>query len=124
MCILAHGGPPTAEHEAAHRCGNGHLGCINPNCLRWATPEENEADKTEHDRVKKGEAHWKSALTEEKVRLIMTDKRGSKLIGRELGVSDSQIRLIRRGGSWNHVTGLPPAPRPPSKQTKRERNAA
>lgn len=121
MCILVHGPAPSERHEAAHSCGNGHLGCINPNCLRWATPEENEEDKAIHDRVKKGDAHWKSALTVENVLLIMSDPRGSKLLSRELGVSDSQIRLIRRGGSWNHVTGLPPAKRPPSKMTKRQR---
>lgn len=124
MCMLAHGEPPTDRHEAAHSCGNGHLGCINPNCLRWATPEENEEDKALHNRVKKGSRHWKAAITEDDVRKIMSDPRGSKLLSKEFGISDSQIRLIRRGGSWNHVTGLPPAPRPPSKQTKAQREAA
>src|SRR5690606_2800217 len=26
MCILANGEPPSPSHEAAHSCGNGHLG--------------------------------------------------------------------------------------------------
>ncbi len=48
MCELAHGKPPTPEHQAAHSCGNGHLGCMNPNHLRWATPKQNCADKVAH----------------------------------------------------------------------------
>src|SRR5690242_5616667 len=44
VCILVHGEPPTPEHEAAHSCGNGHLGCINPNHLRWDTRVGNFAD--------------------------------------------------------------------------------
>lgn len=48
MCEQAHGAPPTTEHHAAHECGNGHLGCINPRHLAWKTPKENEADKARH----------------------------------------------------------------------------
>jgi hypothetical protein len=45
MCVLEHGEPPTPEHQAAHSCGNGRGGCINPDHLRWATPKENIAEK-------------------------------------------------------------------------------
>lgn len=45
MCILAHGVPPGETHQAAHWCGKGADGCVNPNHLRWATPAENIADK-------------------------------------------------------------------------------
>lgn len=45
VCEIAHGDPPTPEYQAAHSCGNGHLGCVNPQHLRWATPKENSADK-------------------------------------------------------------------------------
>jgi len=48
VCLLAHGPPPTPEHEAAHSCGNGHDGCIAPGHLRWATHAENIADKQLH----------------------------------------------------------------------------
>jgi hypothetical protein len=30
MCAFAHGEPPTPRHEAAHSCGKGHKGCVNP----------------------------------------------------------------------------------------------
>lgn len=123
VCILVHGEPPTDRHEAAHSCGNGHLACSNKQHLRWATPEENEADKLVNGRVRKADAHWKTELTADDVRAIMRDPRGSKLLAKEYPVTDRQIRHIRKGGSWNSVTGLPPIPRPPSKQTKAQREA-
>lgn len=48
MCQLAHGKPPAPDLHAAHSCGNGHLACINPKHLRWATRKENEQDKILH----------------------------------------------------------------------------
>ncbi|MGN6772639.1 MAG: hypothetical protein ACTHJQ_22735 [Rhizobiaceae bacterium] len=50
MCEIAHGEPPADRLLAAHSCGNGHLGCVNPRHLRWATPVENMEDKARHDR--------------------------------------------------------------------------
>ena len=51
VCELAHGEPPTRQHEAAHSCGNSK--CVNPKHLRWATHTENEADKLVH-----GTKYW------------------------------------------------------------------
>lgn len=48
VCEHRYGPPPTPEHEAAHSCGNGHLGCVHPGHLRWATQIENAADKRLH----------------------------------------------------------------------------
>lgn len=48
VCCALYGEPSTTEHEAAHSCGNGHLGCINPNHLRWASPKENSEDRNYH----------------------------------------------------------------------------
>lgn len=52
MCALAHGNPPTPRHEAAHSCGNGHLGCMNPKHLRWATRSQNNLDRKIHETVR------------------------------------------------------------------------
>lgn len=48
VCKLAHGSPPSPRHQAAHGCGKGHLGCVNPYHLRWATPKENSGDRVIH----------------------------------------------------------------------------
>lgn len=48
MCTLAHGEPPTPEHEAAHSCGRGHEACMNPRHLSWKTRSENRLDSRQH----------------------------------------------------------------------------
>lgn len=57
MCELAHGKPPSASHEAAHSCGNGHLGCVNPRHLRWATKLENVHDAMKDGTASRGAKH-------------------------------------------------------------------
>jgi hypothetical protein len=56
MCEIAYGEPPSAKHVAAHSCGNGHLACVNPRHLRWATMAENISDKKIHQTVRGPEA--------------------------------------------------------------------
>ena len=53
LCEEKYGPPPSETHQAAHNCGNGHLGCVNPNHLRWATPAENGKDTRMHGRRRK-----------------------------------------------------------------------
>lgn len=37
MCELKNGPAPSDKHHAAHTCGNGHMGCVNPMHLAWKT---------------------------------------------------------------------------------------
>lgn len=62
MTILAHGDPPSPTHQAAHRCGNGHLGCVNPKHLRWLTCSENNLEKHEHGTMQVGPTHWRRLI--------------------------------------------------------------
>lgn len=43
-CESRHGPAPEGKPEAAHSCGNGHLGCVSPKHLRWASHVENMDD--------------------------------------------------------------------------------
>jgi hypothetical protein len=52
ICELAHGPAPFAKAEAAHECGNGHLGCVNPQHLSWKTHYENVQDAVRHGRMR------------------------------------------------------------------------
>jgi hypothetical protein len=48
MCEIAHGPKPAPGFVAAHTCGKGREGCVNPRHLRWASQKENMADKLLH----------------------------------------------------------------------------
>lgn len=105
MCILAHGVPPFEGAEAAHSCGNGFAGCVNPRHLRWATRRENEDDKIIHGTIARGEQHYNAKLSTDHVLAIYADTRGCTAIGVEYGVHDSAIYNIRHGISWAWLTG-------------------
>jgi hypothetical protein len=64
ICELAHGAPPTPEHEAAHNCGKGHDACIAPGHLEWKTPAENQADRLIHGTHSRGKRCGKAKLEE------------------------------------------------------------
>lgn len=107
MCTLAHGPKPAPEYEAAHSCGKGHLGCINPQHLRWATPKENAEDKKLHGTHRAGSDIPSSKLTEEDVSEIRALKGvlSQAKIGALFGVGQSAIFKIHHGLRWSHLNG-------------------
>lgn len=105
MCILAHGAPPSPGLHAAHSCGHGHLGCVHPKHLRWATAVENEADKLIHGTRRMGEDVHLAKLTEPDVLEIrrlrgrMTQVEIASLFNiTQVTVSDIHIRK-----TWKHL---------------------
>ena len=107
MCKLVHGDPPTADHEVAHSCGQGHLRCVNPNHLRWATRSENHADKLTHGTHNRGERCPTADLTESQVRQILSLKgiMLKKDIAAQFGVSLSHVSNIHLGKRWSWLSG-------------------
>ncbi|MGA0604875.1 HNH endonuclease [Phenylobacterium sp. VNQ135] len=104
MCEQAHGPPPSPDHEAAHSCGKGHEGCVNPRHLRWATSAENKADMLVHGTRRRGQQHQSAKLTEADVRHIraLQGQRTLAEIGAQFGISTSAVSLIhlRRNWAW------------------------
>jgi hypothetical protein len=105
MCELQYGPAPSPNLQAAHSCGNGHLGCVNPKHLRWATAKENAADKPASSWLtsRRDEGGGPQKLNSEKVAAIRADTRPGRTIAKELGVSYETVRSVRRGETWANV---------------------
>jgi hypothetical protein len=102
VCESVHGPAPTCKHQAAHSCGNGHLGCVNPRHLSWKTHAENMADKLIHGTENRGDRNGQSRLTEDQVREIRRLK-GSMFqreIAEKFGVTLSTVNHIYNRTTW------------------------
>lgn len=110
VCQETYGPPPKDQYyEAAHSCGNGHEGCVNPLHLRWATSKQNNDDKLIHGTIIKGEQIHCSKLTEtDIIQIFGMLKSGvvQKNIAALFGVQDSTISKIKHGKRWKHITGF------------------
>src|SRR6266404_618895 len=104
MCVLAHGEPPSPDHDAAHSCGRGHLGCVNPRHLRWATRVENVDDCEIHGTMSRGERHGCARLSDRDVIAIRADARPQRAIAADYGVSQSAVSRARNRKLWAHVS--------------------
>lgn len=100
VALTFHGDPPEGAREAAHSCGNGHLGCVNPAHLRWASRSENEGDKASHGTVRKGSAINTSRLNEDDVRAIRASTDRGLDLAKRYGVHPSTVSEIRLRQSW------------------------
>jgi len=105
ICERIYGEPPTPVHEAAHSCGNGHIGCVNPKHLRWATPSENAQDKSIHGTQKRGEATPSSKLTDEDVAFIKQNlhRYSNQELAKRFSVHRVTIAEIRKDRAWRHI---------------------
>jgi hypothetical protein len=101
VCEVVHG-PKPDRHEAAHNCG--HQPCINPQHLRWATREENQADRVEHGTSNRGERQWASKLTAD----VVLDLRRRRAEGpwdclaeaERLGINRKSVEDAVKGRTW------------------------
>jgi hypothetical protein len=106
VCTQVHGPSPSPTHQAAHSCGNGHLGCITPNHLRWATPKENQADRRIHGTIKSGTENPVAKLTEEDVIQIREMAKTGKYrrqIAEKYGVSRQSIDNVVNRKTYQEV---------------------
>ncbi len=96
VCEIKHGPPPTPKHDAAHSCGNGPQGCVNPNHLSWKTRKANKADMIGHGTNGK-------KLSNEDIHAIRALK--GIVMGKDIaamfGVSRSNVSMILSGKTWH-----------------------
>ena len=112
MCEMAHGLPDDDFKDAAHSCGNGHKGCMNPNHLRWASRSENMSDAVRSGSYHAGriKASWsatksRDGLTPEKVREIrrLASTMMQKEIGAKFGLPSGAVSRIVNRKRWAWV---------------------
>ena len=102
VCASVNGPPPSSRHQAAHSCGNGHLGCVNPRHLSWKTPVENCADKVDHGTAPTGDNNGRRKLSSAEVREIrfIGASKTQREIASRFGVKQSMISRILSGKNW------------------------
>ena len=105
-CCIIHNGPPKNETmQAAHSCGNGSNGCVNPKHLRWATPLENTREKHAHGTSPVGSRHPSAIITEAdvvEIRRLWGEVKPSEL-SLKYGIRPSQVRAVATKRAWRHV---------------------
>lgn len=109
VCEKVHGPAPSDQHYAAHNCGQGHLGCVAPRHVRWASPSENQADRVRHGTHCRGSAAPRVKLTIAQVREIRTllGSQSSRALARRFNVSHRAIEMIKARKTWAWLDALP-----------------
>lgn len=105
-CGWLNGPAPTALHEAAHNCGQGREGCVNPYHTRWATPQENTDDQILHGTRLRGTQIHCAKLTPELVISLRADMAAGetqRAMATKYGVSRRTIRAVLDGDQWSWV---------------------
>lgn len=100
VCEAFHG-PRPEGHQVAH--ANGVRTDNKAENLRWATAQENGADRVKHGTAPRGELHGKSKLSEQNVIDIRAGlQAGDRKVhlARRFSVSMRLIRLIETGKAW------------------------
>lgn len=104
VCELAHGKPAVSAMDAAHTCGNGHLGCVNDRHLYWATRSQNASDRLAHGTANRGARNGQVKLTEAQARELLALKDSGLLqkeAAKKFGVSRELVGRIWRRVAWD-----------------------
>src|ERR1043166_514031 len=107
MCELTHGTAPEG-HEAAHSCGNGNQGCVNPKHLTWKTKSQNRLDALEHGTGVIKRTGRRGSLTEDQVNAIraLKGKEKQTVIAERFGISPPRVRAIFTGKIYNKTSSF------------------
>jgi hypothetical protein len=112
VSYLLSGGELSPDQLLLHTCDN--PSCVNPRHLTPGTCAENMRQKVDRGRMKPqhGEANPANKLTDDVVRQILAvlakpDPPSQKEIGRQFGVSQMTISLLRQGKIWQHIERPP-----------------
>lgn len=104
ICRIFHGPKPSPRFHAAHRDGN----FLNNHAdnLRWATPEENQADRVLHGTDIRGEHVHLAKLTDRDIPIIRRLRElhvPHRVIAHAFQVDANAINLIEKEKTCKHV---------------------
>lgn len=104
MCELKNGPAPSDRHHAAHTCGNGHMGCVNPMHLAWKTVAENSADRTAMGNQRQKGCKRIKLRPEQVVEILALKGKKSQMdIAKEYSISRETISSIHTGRGWPQI---------------------
>lgn len=112
VSYLLAGGVLESGQLLLHTCDN--PSCVNPRHLEPGSQGDNMRQRSTRNRMKPqhGEANPANKLTDDVVRQILAvlakpDPPSQKEIGRQFGVSQMTISLLRQGKIWQHIERPP-----------------
>lgn len=108
MCELVNGPPPSPIHEAAHSCGRGKFGCVDPRHLTWKTPTGNALDSREHGTQARNPWGPKGKISRRQIAEIwaLKGRETQAVTGKKFDISASTVRDIYLGRSHLGMTAV------------------
>lgn len=106
VCIKFNGFPSYPATDAAHICGNGNLGCVNPDHLEWKSHAANMADMILHGTSPKGSRNGQSRLTASAVMQMRELRKSGETyeeLSKRFSVSISTAFNACSGKTWSHI---------------------
>lgn len=105
MCELVKGQPPTLDHECAHSCGRGHLGCVDGRHLSWKTRAENQQDRRLHGTHGKPGVPGRNRLSTAQIAEIKSIGRTmtQRAIAAKFNCHPTNISKILNGARWKQT---------------------
>lgn len=106
MCEVAHGPPPPGKTDAAHSCGKGNQGCVNPRHLSWKSKSENMLDQRRHGTARNA---WWGATGKLKphevisIRALKGKKTAVEIAKGYPHITANTVRTVLRGVTWKNV---------------------
>lgn len=94
-------GPLDDRLDVMHSCD---VPCrVNPAHLTLGTRTGNMQDAVSKNRMRRGDKHGRSKLSEQEAIAILNDPRSQKYIAKEFNVSQATVSDIKVGRKWAHL---------------------
>lgn len=93
MLLMTQGLPKDHSDYATHKCGNGHLSCVNPKHLAWGSPADNARDAVVHN----APSEFIAGMDPDMVAQIKSSPEMVKVIAWRTGIPAGVVSAIRLG---------------------------